>query len=98
MNNWDPLPFDALTSPFALQEHLSDLVIHHCHDIPMLITPPDASIDKDVWQYEHLRRVCMELHHLVCKMESVCNEKTCPEMKADEWLYLCAAHPQPQNV
>lgn len=31
-------------------------------------------------------------------LESECTKQICPEMKADGWLYLCAAHPSTQSV
>lgn len=39
------------------------------------------------------RRVALDLSHpLLSALQLECNRKTCPEMKADEWLYLCVAH------
>ena len=29
---------------------------------------------------------------LLTTLQLECNRTTCPEMKADEWLYLCVAH------
>jgi hypothetical protein len=40
----------------------------------------------------------MEINHFIIMLQDCCTAKTCPEMKADEWLFLCAAHPQPQGV
>ncbi|CAO3645675.1 unnamed protein product [Cunninghamella blakesleeana] len=57
---------------------------------------PDT-VDKQVWQYEHLRQVCLELNLLVVALEHECTKENCPEMKADGWLYLCAAHPSTQS-
>lgn len=44
------------------------------------------------------RQVCLELSLLVVALESECTKQNCPEMKADGWLYLCAAHPSTQSV
>lgn len=44
------------------------------------------------------RQVCLELSLLVVALESECTRENCPEMKADGWLYLCAAHPSTQSV
>jgi hypothetical protein len=43
-------------------------------------------------------QVCLELSLLVVALESECTRENCPEMKADGWLYLCAAHPSTQSV
>ena len=96
MFDWPIRPFAEITSPFPIQEHLANLVRIRA-SVDEFLALPDSSADQDLFQYEHLRLVCLELHHLVVALESVCTAETCPEMKADEWLYLCAAHPQPQN-
>jgi len=43
-------------------------------------------------------QVCLELSLLVVALETDCTKQHCPEMKADGWLYLCAAHPSTQSV
>lgn len=43
-------------------------------------------------------QVCLELSLLVVALETDCTKQNCPEMKADGWLYLCAAHPSTQSV
>jgi hypothetical protein len=54
--------------------------------------------DESLWQYEHIRQFTIELSHFAVYLSSVCNQTTCPQMKAtDEWMYLCAAHKQPQE-
>jgi hypothetical protein len=54
--------------------------------------------DESLWQYEHIRQFTIELSHFAVYLGSVCNHTTCPQMKAtDEWMYLCAAHKQPQE-
>ncbi|CAO0801334.1 unnamed protein product [Mucor circinelloides] len=42
-------------------------------------------------------QVCLELSLLVVALETDCTKQHCPEMKADGWLYLCAAHPSTQS-
>ncbi|KAK9900460.1 Mob1/phocein [Cystobasidium minutum MCA 4210] len=50
-------------------------------------------VDRDVWLYEHLRRLAIDLSQpFVVTLQEHCTRETCPEMKAGEWLYLCAAH------
>ena len=54
--------------------------------------------DESLWQYEHIRQFTIELSHFAVYLGSVCNQTSCPQMKAtDEWMYLCAAHKQPQE-
>ncbi|KAG1056867.1 hypothetical protein G6F42_028801 [Rhizopus arrhizus] len=67
------------------------------NDVQRIIELPE-NVDDEVWQYEHLRQVCLELSLLVVALETDCTKQHCPEMKADGWLYLCAAHPSTQSV
>ncbi|KAI9318352.1 mps one binder kinase activator-like 4, partial [Dichotomocladium elegans] len=83
-------------SSFAVQEYLQQLIRFKRHDVQRLVDLPEA-VDREVWQYEHLRQVCMELSLLVVALENECTKENCPEMKADGWLYLCAAHPSTQS-
>ena len=41
----------------------------------------------------YLRRLAQDLSHpLITTLQEECTRRTCPEMKAGEWLYLCVAH------
>ncbi|WVW78463.1 hypothetical protein I302_100417 [Kwoniella bestiolae CBS 10118] len=89
----------ALNGPFQLAEYLSLKIRSDPHDVEGLIGVPvgDKSMggkapDKDVWIYEHLRRIPIDLTPLITALLPICNRETCPEMKAHEWLYLCSAH------
>ena len=62
-----------------------------------ILTKPEGYQDDGVWQYEHLRQICMEMNHLLVLMQNDCNGRLCQEMKVGEWLFLCAAHPTPQS-
>ena len=54
--------------------------------------------DESLWQYEHIRQFTIELSAFAVFLGSVCDRSSCPQMKAtDEWMYLCAAHKQPQE-
>lgn len=58
----------------------------------------EKAADEYCWIYEQLRRVALDLSHpLISALQLECNRNTCPEMKADEWLYLCVAHGTGQN-
>ncbi|KAI9187645.1 hypothetical protein H9P43_002036 [Blastocladiella emersonii ATCC 22665] len=87
---------EAVDSPFVYQELLQELVREHRHDPDRLVAVPPGG-DPLVWQYEHLRQFCVELSDFVVALDPECSEHTCPQMKANEWQYLCAAHSQPQN-
>ncbi|CAJ0844528.1 22400_t:CDS:2 [Entrophospora sp. SA101] len=73
-------------NPFALQEYLQSLLRNHKDDLDLLVKLP-AGQSEEAWQYEHLRQLCLELNYLVVQLEPECNKQTCPEMKADEWMY-----------
>ncbi|WWD00573.1 hypothetical protein V866_007508 [Kwoniella sp. B9012] len=89
----------SLNGPFQLAEYLSLKIRNDPHDVQGLIDVPvgDKSMggkapDKDVWIYEHLRRLPIDLTPLITALLPICTRETCPEMKAHEWLYLCSAH------
>ncbi|KAI7904408.1 Mob1/phocein [Cokeromyces recurvatus] len=94
---WPIESLDTLESAFNVQEYLQQLIRKDYNDVHHIVELPD-NVDDEVWQYEHLRQVCLELSLLVVALESECTKQNCPEMKADGWLYLCAAHPATQSV
>lgn len=56
-------------------------------------------VPQEVWIYEQLRRFSQDLSHpFVSALQNECARVTCPEMKAGEWLYLCAAHATANEV
>eukprot|EP00158_Paraphelidium_tribonemae_P001212 Partr_v1_DN24110_c0_g1_i2_m71286 putative MOB family member 4, phocein len=94
---WPNVPaLDEMDSSFALQQHIQLTIMKQPSDIESILRLPDSQ-DVEVWQYEHLRIICLELTRLVCLLQVKCTPATCVEMKAGEWLYLCAAHPTPLN-
>ncbi|CAO3610383.1 unnamed protein product [Mucor hiemalis] len=94
---WPFETLDSLESSFNVQEYLQQLIRKDGSQVYAIVNLPD-NVDKEVWQYEHLRQVCLELSLLVVALEFECTRENCPEMKADGWLYLCAAHPSTQSV
>lgn len=59
---------------------------------------PDGAEDRGVWQLENIRHFTIELSALSVMLHGTCTRENCPQMKAtDEWMYLCAAHKQPQE-
>ncbi|RKP03109.1 hypothetical protein CXG81DRAFT_9961, partial [Caulochytrium protostelioides] len=93
---WPARPFHDRTSIFAAQEHIDALIRVDPTDVRALVERP-ADQDPEAWQFEHLRIVCRQLTGLVIRLSGVCRRDTCPDMKALEWLYLCAAHTSPQS-
>ncbi|KAJ3341713.1 hypothetical protein HDU93_004347 [Gonapodya sp. JEL0774] len=85
-----------MDTTLALQQLIQSRVRADPTDVEAILTPPET-IEEATWQYEQLRQICMELNSLVTLLEQECTYETCPEMKADEWQYLCAAHPSPQS-
>ncbi|WAR51647.1 hypothetical protein PtB15_1B83 [Puccinia triticina] len=83
----------SLESPFQLQEYIAHLVRADPHAVARIIKLPSPHVQREVWIYEQLRRLAHDLGHpLVSALQADCNRAKCPEMKAGEWLYLCAAH------
>ncbi|KAI8885319.1 Mob1/phocein [Backusella circina FSU 941] len=93
---WPFESLDGLESSFNVQEYLQQLIRTDPSNVAEIVELPE-NVDNEVWQYEHLRQVCLELSLLVVALESECTKENCPEMKADGWLYLCAAHPSTQS-
>ncbi|ORZ36037.1 Mob1/phocein [Catenaria anguillulae PL171] len=83
-------------SPFGYQDLLQQRVRDHRNEPELLVSVPVGG-DPLVWQYEHLRQFCLELSAFVIALNPECSSTTCPQMKANEWQYLCAAHSTPQN-
>jgi len=83
----------SLESPFQLQEYIAHLVRADPHAVARIVRLPSPHVQREVWIYEQLRRLAHDLGHpLVSSLQADCNRAKCPEMKAGEWLYLCAAH------
>ncbi|KAJ3076070.1 hypothetical protein HDU98_005762 [Podochytrium sp. JEL0797] len=86
-------------SPLCVQSVIQALVRRDpasYKDVAML--PLGCDVDANVWQCEQLRQTCLELNQLVAALLPEClpAAENCSEMKAGEWQYLCAAHPDPQ--
>lgn len=89
----DKVGADSLWPRFLLES----MLIEKRDDVERLCEIP-SGVDCHVWLYEHLRQVTLELNRLVVDLAEVCTTSACPVMKAtDEWVYLCAAHRQPQE-
>ncbi|GAA5939930.1 hypothetical protein JCM1841_004114 [Sporobolomyces salmonicolor] len=56
---------------------------------------PVELVEENVWLYEHLRRITLDQHAWIAALSSRCTRLSCPDMRADDWLYICAAHAAP---
>jgi hypothetical protein len=84
----------------ALREMLSSdqIAIDEIESTLTAIYRCPVEADESLWQYEHIRQFTIELSAFAVYLSSVCDNTSCPQMKAtDEWMYLCAAHKQPQE-
>nr|ODN89413.1 hypothetical protein L203_02123 [Cryptococcus depauperatus CBS 7841] len=92
-------PLSSLNGPFQLAEFLALQVKHDPHNIQQLVQVPvgDATVggkgpERDVWIYEHLRRIPIDLTPLLTLLLPVCTRESCPTMRSSEWSYFCIAH------
>ncbi|SZF02094.1 unnamed protein product [Blumeria hordei] len=105
------IPLSELDSAFQLQEHLKALH-YDCskssshasigpisrEDARMIATPPEG-VDKALWLYELCRFLINKCNDLILGFlfdDPPCSAKTCPEMRASEWQFLCAVHQIPR--
>ncbi|KAG0087482.1 hypothetical protein BGZ92_007305 [Podila epicladia] len=93
---WPPRPLDSIESPFALREYLQALIRQDPHNVDQLVAVPKDQ-NENPWTYEHLCQVCLELNYLIVQVEPECTPESCPEMRAEEWIYYCATHPAPRE-
>ncbi|KAG0335707.1 hypothetical protein BG004_008355, partial [Podila humilis] len=93
---WPLRPLESIESPFALREYLQALIRQDPHNVDQLIALPKDQ-NEDPWTYEHLCQVCLELNYLIVQVEPECTPESCPEMRAEEWIYYCATHPAPRE-
>lgn len=64
------------------------------------LTAPPPSIDRGIWLYELCRLLVARTNTIITNLFSdtpPCSAQTCPEMRASEWQYLCAAHDPPKS-
>ncbi|KAI8345502.1 Mob1/phocein [Mortierella sp. GBAus27b] len=93
---WPQRPLESIESAFALREYLQALIRQDPHNVDLLISLPTGQ-DENAWLYEHLCQICLELNYLIVHLEPECTPDVCPEMRAEEWKYYCAAHPTPRE-
>lgn len=94
---WPEQLFDEMDSPLAVQQYIQQVIRRDPSDIDEILKLPDSQ-DLGAWKIEHLRLFCMQLNSLASKLQECCHPETCTQMTATEqWIFLCAAHKQPNE-
>lgn len=102
-----------IDSAFQLTEHLKALHNSYTHppesptsetpidkETARLLATPPPGVDRGIWLYELCRFLTQKANAMVIGLFSddpACSATTCPEMRASEWQYLCAAHEPPKS-
>ncbi|KAL1956123.1 hypothetical protein VTO42DRAFT_7642 [Malbranchea cinnamomea] len=105
------VPLSQLDSPFQLQEHLKALYHNYTRPpgsltiapitrkVATKLAEPPEGVERSLWLYELCRFLTMKANSLIVAFfaeNPPCSAKTCPEMRASEWQYLCAVHDPPK--
>ncbi|CAD0108684.1 unnamed protein product [Aureobasidium uvarum] len=97
-----------IDSAFQLTEHLKALHNEHTQSCRIAIdkataqslAQPPPGVDRGIWLYELCRFLTQKANMMACGLfadDPPCSAATCPEMRASEWQYLCAAHEPPKS-
>ncbi|KAH0372175.1 Mob1/phocein, partial [Aureobasidium melanogenum] len=97
-----------IDSAFQLTEHLKALHNEHTQSCRIAIdkataqslAQPPPGVDRGIWLYELCRFLTQKANMMACGLfadDPSCSAATCPEMRASEWQYLCAAHEPPKS-
>ncbi|KEQ75380.1 Mob1/phocein [Aureobasidium namibiae CBS 147.97] len=97
-----------IDSAFQLTEHLKALHNEHTQSCRVAIdkataqslAQPPPGVDRGIWLYELCRFLTQKANMMACALfadDPPCSAATCPEMRASEWQYLCAAHEPPKS-
>ncbi|KAG9533606.1 Mob1/phocein, partial [Aureobasidium melanogenum] len=97
-----------IDSAFQLTEHLKALHNEHTQSCRIAIdkataqslAQPPPGVDRGIWLYELCRFLTQKANMMACGLfadNPPCSAATCPEMRASEWQYLCAAHEPPKS-
>eukprot|EP00823_Brevimastigomonas_motovehiculus_P000782 TRINITY_DN109_c4_g1_i1.p1 TRINITY_DN109_c4_g1~~TRINITY_DN109_c4_g1_i1.p1 ORF type:complete len:255 (+),score=42.97 TRINITY_DN109_c4_g1_i1:89-853(+) len=88
--------FDEIESHFNVAEYIEHMIYKNPQDVLSIVTKPDT-VDREIWLYEHLRRLLQDLNGLIVALSDSCNKNSCSKMCAtSDWEYLCAAHQPPK--
>ncbi len=80
-----------------VQQYIQQMIRKDYKNIDTILEAPCGQ-DEASWKYEHLRQFCSELNLLAVRLLEECDPQVCKKMTAtEEWIFLCAAHPQPKD-
>lgn len=95
--SWPEQSFEEMDSPLAVQQYIQQVIRRDPSNIDEILKLPEGQ-DLGAWKIEHLRLFCMQLNGLAAKLQECCLPETCNQMTATEqWIFLCAAHKQPNE-
>ncbi|KAI5202325.1 Mob1/phocein [Aureobasidium subglaciale] len=97
-----------IDSAFQLTEHLKALHNEHTQSCRIAmdkgtaqsLAQPPPGVDRGIWLYELCRFLTQKANMMATGLfadDPPCSATTCPEMRASEWQYLCAAHEPPKS-
>ncbi|KAJ1670391.1 MOB member 4, phocein, partial [Spiromyces aspiralis] len=76
-NNWHFNSIHDSKSTLYVRDYLQFMVRNYRDDIDILLQVPEG-IKAQIWVYEHIRQITIELGGLVVKLSEECSERTCP--------------------
>lgn len=95
--NWPEQSIDDMDTPLAAQQYIQQLIMKDPANVEEILRLPDGQ-DVGAWKIEHMRMFCMQLNGLAVRLLECCSPETCSQMTATEqWIFLCAAHKQPNE-
>ncbi|KAF4553016.1 Mob1/phocein-like protein 1 [Elsinoe fawcettii] len=111
MHEGPPLvELQEIDSAFQLSEHLkslfssltysSGLTVPITRTTALQLSTPPPGVDRGIWLYELCRLLVTRANTIITSLFAdapPCSAGTCPEMRASEWQYLCAAHDPPKS-
>ncbi|CAD0043626.1 unnamed protein product [Aureobasidium pullulans] len=98
----------CIDSAFQLTEHLKALHNEFTQSCRVAmdkataqsLAQPPPGVDRGIWLYELCRFLTQKANVMAIGLfadDPPCSAATCPEMRASEWQYLCAAHEPPKS-
>lgn len=83
---------NEMEGQFAGQEYLQLLMRKDIADVATMCKLPEG-MGINLWAYEHLRAILIDMHFLITMLNGECNEKVCPIMTTSGDLqFKCANH------
>ena len=95
--NWRQYNALELDTVLTGQLYLQEIIRENPADIDRMIECP-VGIEENLWVYEHMRQICLQLNTLAVRLQTCCVATQCVNMQADgEEVYLCAVHKKPKE-